>query len=88
MNAFSKSQRTIFSLWNMRRAYARLLSARLKKSSIGESNAVYIDIVREPGLAIGAQVLAPSYMTGDIPGLFQFIAHAFLLNIPVLRPPR
>jgi GntR family transcriptional regulator len=35
----------------------------------------YIDIVREPGLAIGAQVLAPSYMTGD---LGQFV--------PVHRP--
>ena len=35
----------------------------------------YIDIVREPGLAIGAQVLAPSYMTGD---LEQFV--------PVHRP--
>jgi GntR family transcriptional regulator len=35
----------------------------------------YIDIVREPGLAIGAQVLAPSYMTGD---LAQFV--------PVHRP--
>lgn len=35
----------------------------------------YADIVREPGLAIGAQVLAPSYMTGD---LRQFV--------PVHRP--
>jgi hypothetical protein len=35
----------------------------------------YIDIVREPGLAIGAQVLAPSYMTGDL-GRF----------VPVRRP--
>jgi GntR family transcriptional regulator len=35
----------------------------------------YIDIVREPGLAIGAQVLAPSYMTGDL-GRF----------VPVHRP--
>ncbi len=35
----------------------------------------HIDLVREPGLAIGAQVLAPSHMAGDIARL-----------IPVKRP--